>query len=97
LSTQDTNIINIKISLKRISDFVTNWYIKNNKEGNISYLEEFGKVVFELISSIFKRGWNNLQVREGQKTFCDKIKEEFTTHVPIIPSNRKSNCFLFLN
>jgi len=54
LSTQDIDITNIKISLERISDFVTNQHIKNNKEGNIPCLEGFGKVVFELISSISK-------------------------------------------
>jgi len=31
--------------------------------------------------------------RRGPKIFCDKIKEEFTTCVPVIPSNRKSNHF----
>ena len=89
--------MNIKISLERISDFITNQHIKNNKEGNISYLKRFGKVVFELISSIFKKEWDNLQVKKDQKTFYDKIKEKFTTYVSVIPSNRKSNCFPSLN
>jgi len=93
LSTQDIDVINIKISLERISDFVTNWHIKNNKEDNISCLEGFGKVAFKLVSSIFKGEWDNLQVGKGQKTFHDKIKEELTTRVSVIPSNMKSNCF----
>ena len=33
--TQDTNINNIKISLSRISDFIANYHIVNNREGDI--------------------------------------------------------------
>jgi len=60
LGTQDIDITNIKISLERISDFVANWHIKNNKEGDIPCLEGFSKVVFKLISFIFKGEWDNL-------------------------------------
>ena len=60
LGTQDIDIMNIKISLERISDFVTNWHIKNNKEGYIPCLERFSKVVFKLVLFIFKGGWDNL-------------------------------------
>jgi len=42
---------------------------------------------------IFKGEWDNLLDEDGQKMFCDKIKEEFTTCVPTVPSNRKSTCF----
>ena len=77
-----------------MSDFISNHHLKNHKENKIPYLTSFGKVVFELVSLIFKGGWDNLLVRDGQKTFHDKIKEEFTTSVPIAPSNRKSTHLL---
>ena len=48
------NIINIKIFLEIISDFITNWHIKNNKKDDILYLERFNKVIFKLILFIFK-------------------------------------------
>jgi len=73
-----------------MSDFISNCHLKNHKEDKIPCLTDFSKVTFELVSSIFKGGWDNLLVRDGQKMFRDKIKEEFTTSVPITPSNRKS-------
>jgi len=75
-----------------MSDFISNHHLKNHKEDEIPCLTGFGKVAFELVSSIFKGGWDNLLVGDGQKTFHNKIKEEFTTSVPIAPSNRKSTC-----
>jgi len=53
-STQDININNIKISLSRILDFITNYHIKNNKKGDILCLEGFGQVAFEFIIYILK-------------------------------------------
>ena len=90
LGTQDIDVNNIKVSLERMSDFISNCHLQNHKEDKILCLTGFGKVVFELVSLIFKGGWDNLLVRDGQKTFHDKIKEKFTTSVPITPSNRKS-------
>jgi len=55
-------------------------------------LTGFGKVAFDLVSSIFKGGWDILLVGNGQKSFHDKFKEEFTTKVPTVPQNKKSNC-----
>ena len=51
----------------------------------------FGKVAFNLVSSIFKGGWDILLVGDGQKSFHNKFKEEFTTKVPTVPQNKKSN------
>jgi len=42
---------------------------------------------------IFKERWDNLLGGDGQKTLGDKIKEEFTMHVPTVLSNRKSTHF----
>jgi len=69
LSTQDIDVNNIKISLTRISEFITNCHIKNNKETDISYLEGFSKIAFELVKSIYKGEWNNLLVEDGSKSF----------------------------
>jgi len=94
LGTQDIDVNNIKVSLEQMSDFISNHHLKNHKKDEISCLTGFGKVVFELVSSIFKGGWDNLLVGDGQKTFHNKIKEEFTTSIPITPSNRKSTRIL---
>ena len=92
LGTQDIDVNNIKVSLEQMSDFISNHHLINHKEDKIPCLTGFGKVAFELISSIFKGEWDNLLVGDGQKMFHNKIKEEFTTSVPIAPSNRKSTC-----
>ena len=93
LETQEMDVNNIKVSLERISNFITNCNLKNHKEDEIPYLAEFSKVAFKLILSIFKGGWNNLLTEDGQKMFCDKIKEEFTMCVLIVSTNRRPNCF----
>ena len=92
LGTQDIDVNNIKISLEQISDFIANRHLNNHKEDEIPYLTGFGKVAFDLVSSIFKGGWDILLVGDGQKSFRDKFKEEFTTKVPTVLQNKKSNC-----
>lgn len=69
--------------MERISDFITNHHLKNHKEDKIPCLTGFGKVAFELVSSIFKGGWDNLLAGDGQKTFRDKIKEESNRFPPV--------------
>ena len=56
LGTQDIDVNNIKISLEQISDFIANCHLNNHKEDEIPYLTGFGKVAFDLVSSIFKSG-----------------------------------------
>ena len=58
---QEIDVNNIKISLIYISDFIGNRELENNREKNISFLSGFGQIVFDFISSIFKRGWNQLK------------------------------------
>ena len=84
LNIQDIDVNNIKVSLEQIADFIANRHLKNHKKNKIPCLTGFGKVAFELVSSIFKGGWDNLLGRDGQKMLCDKIKEEFTTHVSTV-------------
>ena len=91
LRTQDIDVNNIKIFLKQISDFIANHHLNNHKKDEIPCLTGFGKVTFDLVSSIFKSGWDILLVSDGQKSFRDKFKEEFTTKVPTVSQNKKSN------
>jgi len=56
ISTQNIDVNNINTSLMHISEFIMNCYIKNNKETNIPCLEDFGKIAFELVKSIYKEG-----------------------------------------
>ena len=92
LRTQDIDINNIKIFLEQISDFIANRYLNNHKKDKIPCLTGFDKVAFDLVSSIFKSGWNILLVSDGQKSFRDKFKEEFMTKVPTVLQNKKFNC-----
>lgn len=96
MSIQGIDINNIKVSLSCISDFIIDRYIKNNREINILCLEGFGKVAFEFVKSIYKGGQVNLLTENGSKSFCNKIREEFTIKVPTILANRKTDYFPFL-
>ena len=93
ISIQGIDVNNIKTSLTRISEFIANRHIKNNKETDIPCLESFSKIAFELVKSIYKGGWDNLLAGDSSKSFRDKIKEEFTTRVPSAPTNRRSDRF----
>ena len=73
LMTQDINVNNIKVSLEQMSDFISNHHLKNHKEDKIPCLTGFGKVVFELVSSIFKGGWDNL-LEMDRRHFTTKSK-----------------------
>jgi len=93
MSTQDINVNNIRTSLTCISEFIISRYIKNNRETDIPCLEGFGKITFNLVKSIYRRGWDNLLVENDSKLFWDKIKKEFTIRVLSALTNRKSNRF----
>jgi len=60
---------------------------------DISCLEGFGKITFNLVKSIYREGWDNLLARDGSKLFWNKIKKEFTIRVLSVPTNRKYNRF----
>ena len=92
-STQDIDINNIKISLSRMLDFITNYHIKNNRKGDILCLEGFGQVAFEFIISILKGGWDALKAGSSNKSFHDMIKEKFTTKVFTKPLGKKLDRF----
>ena len=93
MSTQNIDINNIKTSLIYISEFIMSHYIKNNRKTDISCLEGFSKITFNLVKSIYRGGWDNWLVGDGSKLFQDKIKEEFTIRVLSTPTNRKSDRF----
>jgi len=54
MSTQDIDVNNIKTSLTHISEFIGSCYIKNNRETDIPCLEDFGKIIFNLVKSIYR-------------------------------------------
>ncbi len=41
-----------------ISDFIDNRKLKDNREEDIPFLSKFGQIVFDFVSSLFKKGWN---------------------------------------
>ena len=90
MSTQDTDVNNIKISLTCILEFIASCHIKNNRETDIPCLEGFSKITFDLVKSIYRREWDNLLAGDGSKLFWNKIKEEFTIRILSAPMNRKS-------
>jgi len=52
------DVNNIKISLLCISNFIGNRELKSNRENNISFFKGFGQVIFDFVSSVFKREWD---------------------------------------
>jgi len=53
-NTQKIDINNIMISLRHISDFISNRKLKNNKKEDISFLSGFSQITFDFISFLFK-------------------------------------------
>jgi len=93
IASQEININNIKISLSCISDFISNRKLKNNRENNIPFLKGFGQVTFDFVFSIFKKGWDQLKI-DNNRTFCELIKNKFTTKVPTPNKGKKTNISL---
>jgi len=48
-----------------MASFIDKKNIKNNRESNLSYLEDFEQVVWSLISAIYKSGWDKLKTSNG--------------------------------
>ena len=92
-NTQNIDVSNIKISLIYISDFICDRDLKNNREEDISFLNEFSQIIFEFISFLFKGGWNTLKIDINNKTLCELIKNKFSTKVLTSSRKRKSNKF----
>ena len=92
ITLQEININNIKISLSCISDFIGNRELKNNRKDDIPFLKGFGQVAFDFVSSVFKRGWDQLKM-DNNRIFHKLIKNEFTTKVPTSNKSKKTNIF----
>jgi len=90
-ASQEIDINNIKISLTCISDFINNRELKNNRKEDILFLKGFGQIAFNFVSSVFKRGWDQLKIDNNNKTFCKLIKNEFTIKVPTPNKKKKTN------
>ena len=67
-NTQEINVNNIKISLMHMSDFIRNRKLENNRKEDIPFLNGFGQITFEFISSLFKGGWDVLKTDINNKT-----------------------------
>jgi len=67
-NTQEIDVNNIMISLRHISDFISNRELKNNREENIPFLSSFGQIAFDFVSSLFKRRWNSLKMDINNKS-----------------------------
>jgi len=84
-------MINIKTLPTRISDFISNRELKNNKEEDILFLKGFGQIAFDFVSAVFKGGWDQLKMDKNNKTFWELIKDKFTSKVPISNKRKKAN------
>ena len=92
-NTQNIDVNNIKISLMCILDFICNRDLKNNRREDLSFLNGFGQIIFEFISSLFKGGWDVLKIDINNKTLCKLIKNKFSTKVLTSSKERKSKKF----
>ena len=95
-NTQEIDINNIKISLIHISDFIRNKKLKNNRKEDIPFLNGFGQIIFEFISSLFKGGWDILKTDVNNKNLHKLIKKEFLSKVLVPSKEIKSNKALSL-
>jgi len=57
----ENDVKNITTSLNCITSFIDKRDIKNNKETDISYLEDFSQAAWSIISAIYKSGWDKLK------------------------------------
>ena len=89
----NTQEIDVNNSLMRISDFIGNRELKNNREKDIPFLSGFGQIAFGFVSSVFKGGWDQLKTDRDNKMFRELIKDEFTTKVPTLSKGKKANKF----
>jgi len=53
-SSQKIDVNNIKLSLTRISDFISNKELKNNRKKDISFLKGFSQITFDFVFCYFQ-------------------------------------------
>ena len=68
----DTDANNIATSLHKITSFVRNIFLDRKTEKDIPYITSVGYTAWDLISSIYESGWNEL-TDKNNKTFCQYI------------------------
>ena len=81
------DVDNIKLLILCITDFIKKQPLNNKKELDISCLEGFRQTAFSPVLAIYKSSWNTLIVNKDNKTFHQKIVEQFIKN---ISSSRES-------
>jgi len=66
-NTQEIDVNNIMISLRHISDFISNRELKNNRKKDIPFLSSFSQIAFDFVSFLFKGGWDSLKTDINNK------------------------------
>jgi len=74
---------NIVYSLYRIAVFIRQKRLEDKTAKNISQIAEFGYVVWNFISSIYKLEWDILAANKDNKSFKLYISVQFKLKVPM--------------
>ena len=84
------NIKNMEISLMRMTNFIKNRNLKNEKIDNILYIAGFGQATWTSISAIYESGWDMLKNSKDNIIFCQKVKSRFSNNIPTHTNGKKS-------
>ena len=89
-NTITINIKNMEISLMRMTNFIKNRNLKNQKINNILYIAGFGQAAWTSILAIYESGWDMLKNGKDNITFCQKVKSRFSNNIPTHTNEKKS-------
>lgn len=67
----------MEISLIRMTNFIKNRNLKNQKINNILYIAGFGQAAWTSILAIYESGWDVLKNGKDNITFCQKSNQGF--------------------
>ena len=67
------DVKNVITSLNDIISFIDKRDLKNNKEINISFLKGFEQAAWNVISAIYKSGWDKLKTDINNWTFRQRV------------------------
>jgi len=80
----------MEISLMRMTNFIKNRNLKNEKINNILYIVGFGQAAWTSILAIYKSGWDVLKNGKDNITFYQKVKLRFSNNIPTHTNRKKS-------
>lgn len=81
---------NIKSSLHRIANYIKNRHLKNNRKEDVPSFLEFGQAAWTLISAIYSSSWDALKMDDSNKSFHNKVSEQFSKKIIVNTFNKKS-------